>query len=184
MRHMKNKFVLALLICALLSLLEAGCAGRVSKGSYFPDFEGVDYQGNPVTNQIFQDYDATIINIWHVSTSNCTEQMEQLEAYYQRFKEQNINLIGIDIDSPVSDDLHDLSLDIISRKGVTFTNVIPDAEGKFFTDFISNVDAYPVAYIVDRQGKIIGKPIWGALEQSEDQLLEYLDQASGIRQMP
>ena len=143
----------------------------------FPEFSEVDTQGNTITNDIFADYDATILNFWNNGCGTCIEEMPELEDYYQEFKEKNINLIGVASDSGESDEQLKTAQDILSEKGVTYTNLSPNPENTLYLDFISQLAGYPTTYVIDREGNIIGAPIVGNVKAQEDTLNARLEQA-------
>ena len=99
--------IFAALLAAALALGLTACSSSqedlVSK-TPFPEFSEVDTQGNPVSNDIFSDYDATIVNFWNNGCGTCIEEMSELEELYQQFKEENINLIGVASDSGQSEE--------------------------------------------------------------------------------
>ena len=168
------------LLLALLMLVAAltGCsAGEdntlVSK-TPVPDFSEVDTQGNPVTSDIFADYDATIVNFWNNGCGTCIEEMPELEELYHQFQEQNINLIGVGTDSGEGEEQLETAQNILKEKGVTYVNISPDPEGAFYQDFISQVFTYPSTYIVDSEGNIIGAPITGNVKKQIDTVNERL----------
>lgn len=143
----------------------------------FPEFSESDTQGNVVTNDIFGDYDATIINFWNNGCGTCIEEMPELEEYYQSFQEQNINLIGVASDSGESDEQLKTAQDILAQKGVTYTNLSPDPDNALYQDFISQLAGYPTTYVVDREGNIVGAPIIGNVKEQEETLNTRLEQA-------
>lgn len=65
---------------ALMAALLAGCGSQeqslVSK-TPFPEFSEVDMEGNTITNEIFSDYDATIVNFWSNGCGSCIEEMPE-----------------------------------------------------------------------------------------------------------
>ena len=148
----------------------------------FPAFSELDTQGTTVTSDIFADYDATIINFWNNGCGTCIEEMPELEAYYQDFKEQNINLIGVASDSGESDGQLETAREILSEKGVTYTNLSPDPDNELYQDFISQLAGYPTTYVVDSEGNIVGAPIIGNVKAQEDTLNARLEQAMGAEQ--
>ena len=143
----------------------------------FPEFSESDTQGNVVTNDIFGDYDATILNFWNNGCGTCIEEMPELEEYYQSFQEQNINLIGVASDSGESDEQLKTAQDILAQKGVTYTNLSPDPDNALYQDFISQLAGYPTTYVVDREGNIVGAPIIGNVKEQEETLNTRLEQA-------
>ena len=174
-----NRLVSACLAAALVLSLSACSASEdelVSK-TPFPEFSESDTQGNVVTNDIFGDYDATIINFWNNGCGTCIEEMPELEEYYQSFQEQNINLIGVASDSGESDEQLKTAQDILAQKGVTYTNLSPDPDNALYQDFISQLAGYPTTYVVDREGNIVGAPIIGNVKEQEETLNTRLEQA-------
>ena len=167
-----------LLAAALMLTALTGCSGGkentlVSK-TPFPEFTEVDTEGNPVSSDIFADYDATLVNFWNNGCGTCIEEMPELEELYQQFQEQNINLIGVGTDSGVDEEQLETARAILKEKGVTYVNLAPDPEGAFYQDFISQVFTYPTTYIVDSEGNIIGAPIAGNVQKQIDAVNERL----------
>ena len=174
-----NRLVSACLAAALVLGLSACSASEdelVSK-TPFPEFSESDTQGNVVTNDIFGDYDATILNFWNNGCGTCIEEMPELEEYYQSFQEQNINLIGVASDSGESDEQLKTAQDILAQKGVTYTNLSPDPDNALYQDFISQLAGYPTTYVVDQEGNIVGAPIIGNVKEQEETLNTRLEQA-------
>lgn len=64
---------------------------------------------------------------------------------------------------------------ILTEKGVTYTNTIPDPESEFYKNFICEIAGFPTTYIVDREGNIIGAPLAGVVKNQEDTLLDRLE---------
>lgn len=174
------KKTISTILAAALMLGLTACSSSsdelVSK-TPFPTFSEVDTQGNTVTNDIFADYDATIINFWNNGCGTCIAEMPELEEYYQQFKEQNINLIGVASDSGEGEEQLETARNILSEKGVTYTNLSPDPENELYLDFISQLAGYPTTYVVDSEGNIVGAPIIGNVKDQEDTLKARLEQA-------
>ena len=172
-----KKSICILLAAGLMAGLSA-CSSSddtlVSK-TPFPAFSALDTQGNTVTSDIFADYDATIINFWNNGCGTCIEEMPELEAYYQDFKEQNINLIGVGADSGESEEQHETAQNILKEKEVTYQNISPDPEGSFYQEFVSELSTYPTTYLVDSEGNIIGAPIAGNVKKQKDKIQQRID---------
>lgn len=172
--------IVSTVLAAVLALGLTACSSSdeelVSK-TPFPEFSEVDTQGNPVTSDIFADYDATIVNFWNNGCGTCIEEMPELEEYYQGFKEKNINLIGVASDSGESDDQLETAQGILEEKGVTYTNLSPSPENTLYLDFISQLAGYPTTYVVDSEGNIVGAPIIGNVKAQAETLEHRLEQA-------
>ena len=170
-------------ICLFMAMIMStafltGCGSQESdliSKTPFPAFSESDTNGNPITNDIFADYDATIVNFWNNGCGTCIAEMPELEEMYQEFKEQNINLIGVGTDSGESEEQLATAQEILKEKGVTYQNISPNPENDFYKDFISELFTYPSTYIVDSDGNIIGAPIAGNVKAQKETLQARLD---------
>lgn len=177
----KTKKLLCILLCAVSILSLTGCVSTEIEATKkpFPEFEGVDFEGNTMNNDIFKDYDATVINFWTNGCGSCIAEMPELEDYFQNFKDRKINLIGVAASAGESDESKITSETILKEKGVTYSNLIPDNKSSFYTDFIGDIAGYPITYIVDSEGNMIGAPLIGVVKKQEDNLMKRLDEVVG-----
>ena len=175
MKKGSSLLLAAALLLAALTGCSAGEDNSLVSKTPFPAFTEVDTQGNPVSSDIFADYDATIVNFWNNGCGTCIEEMPELEELYHQFQERNINLIGVGTDSGTDEEQLETARTILKEKGVTYVNVSPDPEGAFYQDFISQVFTYPSTYIVDSEGNIIGAPITGNVKKQIDAVNERLE---------
>lgn len=175
MKKGSSLLLAAALLVAALTGCSAGEDNSLVSKTPFPEFSEVDTGGNPVTSDIFADYDATIVNFWNNGCGTCIEEMPELEELYHQFQEQNINLIGVGTDSGEGEEQLETAQNILKEKGVTYVNISPDPEGEFYKEFISEIFGYPTTYIVDGEGNIIGAPIIGNVKKQIDTVNERLE---------
>lgn len=170
-----KKFISMILATAcMLSLAACRSSEIEATVEPFPEFTATDFDGNEIGNDIFKEYDATIINFWTNGCGSCIAEMPELEQYYQDFKDKNINLIAVAASAGDSDEMRCGAEAILKEKGVTFTNIIPDIEGDFYKDFICEISGFPMTYIVDSEGNMIGAPIVGVVKNQEQTLMKRL----------
>ena len=93
MKKGSSLLLAAALLLAALTGCSAGEDNSLVSKTPFPAFTEVGTQGNPVSSDIFADYDATIVNFWNNGCGSCVAEMPELEELYQDFQERNINLI-------------------------------------------------------------------------------------------
>lgn len=174
-----RKIISFFLVLMLSTAFLAGCSSQesdiVSK-TPFPEFSETDTEGNVITNDIFADYDVTIVNFWNNGCGTCIAEMPELEEMYQDFQKDNINLIGVGADSGENKEQSALAQRILKEKGVTYQNISPNPENDFYKNFISNITGYPTTYIVDGKGNIIGAPLIGNVKEQMDSLQKRIDQ--------
>ena len=168
MKKGSSLLLAAALLLAALTGCSAGEDNSLVSKTPFPAFTEVDTQGNPVSSDIFADYDATIVNFWNNGCGSCIAEMPELEELDQDFKERNINLIGVGTDSGESQEQLDTAREILEEKGVTYRNIVPDPEGDFYKDFVADISTYPTTYIVDSEGNIVGADIVGNVKKQLD----------------
>ena len=179
---MKNKLtkkIMTLAMCATMLFSLAACGGSEidTETTPFPEITGNDFQGKAVTNDIFSDYEVTIVNFWNNGCGTCIEEMPELEEMYQEFKERNINLIGVGADSGESEEKLAFAKEIINSKNVTYMNISPNIDSELYTDMIEDLFSYPTTIVVDKNGNIVGTPIVGNVKNQIDALNSRIDLA-------
>lgn len=172
------KRFISIILSAVCMLTLAACGGGDIEATKeaFPQFEGADFEGRAVSNSIFEEYDATIVNFWTNGCGSCIAEMPELEEYYQDFKDKNMNLLAFAASAGESEEMRAQAESILKEKGVTYTNIIPDNESDFYKEFIGEISGYPMTYIVDSAGNMIGAPIVGVVKNQEDVLMKRLDE--------
>ena len=134
-----------------------------------PEFSTTDMDGNKVTNDIFADYDLTVVNFWATYCNPCINELPELAEWKKEFPD-NVNLIGllVDVDEKGSDQ-YKLAEKIIKETGADYQHLIAAEE---FDDMISNLVGVPTTFFVDSKGKIIGEPFAGADVDAYKQTVE------------
>ena len=134
-----------------------------------PEFSTTDMDGNKVTNDIFADYDLTVVNFWATYCNPCIDELPEL-AEWKKELPNNVNLIGllVDVDEKGSDQ-YKLAEKIIKETGADYQHLIATEE---FDDLISDLVGVPTTFFVDSTGKIIGEPFAGADVNAYKQTVE------------
>lgn len=134
------------------------------------DFSAQDFQGNPVTKEIFSDYDLTMVNLWATTCSYCVQEMPALEELRGELQSEGkrFNIISICMDVGNTDEIDETNLaaarEIIEETGVTYLSLIPDRvllEGR-----LNGIQAFPESFFVDRDGNVVSEPYVGALTKN------------------
>lgn len=134
-----------------------------------PQFSTTDMDGKKVTNDIFADYDLTVVNFWATYCNPCIDELPEL-AEWKKELPDNVNLIGLLVDVDEKDsDQYKLAEKIISQTGADYQHLIATEE---FDDMISNLVGVPTTFFVDSTGKIIGEPFAGADVSAYKQTVE------------
>lgn len=134
-----------------------------------PQFTTKDMDGNKVTNDIFAEYDLTVVNFWATYCNPCIDELPEL-AEWKKELPDNVNLIGllVNVDEKGSDQ-YKLAEKIIKETGADYQHLLATEE---FDDIISDLVGVPTTFFVDSTGKIIGEPFAGADVDAYKQTVE------------
>lgn len=147
----------------------------------FPSFSTVDLDGNAVTQDIFKEYDITMVNIWATWCNPCISEIPYISQVADSYANKNVNVIGILGDGI---DLNTFELDedaianakqILEQTSATYKTIVPDTE--IFLNILASLQYYPTTFFIDSNGNIIGEPYIGAHDYDDwsaiiDELLE------------
>lgn len=138
----------------------------LSQTSNLKNFTTKDLDGNTITQDIFKDYDVTMINIWATWCGPCVAEMPQLAEVYNKLP-KNANIITICTDG--------------ASQGELVKKIVTKANGKFTTltesdslndSLLKNITATPTTIFVDKEGNIIGKSQVGAPGSNEKEIVD------------
>lgn len=158
------KKMLIFLLTAVLLLQSAACAVGLS------EFTTVDTDGNTVTQEIFADYDLTMVNIWATWCGYCIEEMPAFAELKNRLPE-NVNLITICTDA---DTEAELAGEILAYANANFQSLLVSDEMN--AQLIRGVYGFPTTYFLDSSGQAVGEPIVGvpSLDAPADAYYDYI----------
>lgn len=128
-------------------------------------FETTDINGSSYTESIFSEYDLTLVNLFATWCTPCVSEMPELEQLYQDLKDQGVGIIGFALDTVDSAGQTDESAvataqELQEKTGVTYPLLIPDST--MLNGRLSDIQAVPETFFVDKNGNIVGDTIIGA----------------------
>ena len=137
---------------------------KLSVGKIAPGIEVPDLKGNKVTLlSIKTGY--TLLVFWSSQCPHCTEMMPKLKTWYDKQKEKKLEVIAVSLDTSRND-----WASFVKKEKLNWINVseLKGYLGKAEDEY--NIYATPTMYLLDREKKIIAKPItWRELEQALNQ---------------
>lgn len=134
-------------------------------GTGVGEFTTQDVFGTAYTQDVFRDYDLTLVNLFTTWCSPCVAEMPELEELYQQMKDQGVGVVGVVLDvlnekgEAPQEDLERAQL-LVERTGVTYPILLPDS-----TDFngrLTGIQAFPETFFVDQNGNIVGETYVGS----------------------
>lgn len=128
-------------------------------------FTTQDIYGETVTEDIFKEYDLTLVNCFATWCSPCIAEMPELAQLHETMAEKKVNVVAVCLDSlnnegEVDEDAVSLAKQIAEYSGAEFTFLVPDE--MYFGGRLSGIQAVPESFFVDGNGNIVGETYVGA----------------------
>ena len=139
-------------------------------------FKTKTLEGKEIDSSIFKDSKLTMINVWGTFCTPCIAELSDLQKLSEEVKSQNVNVIGIVSDTPDKDN-EELAKEILSKKGVTYTNIIPDET--IINNILEKIALVPTTLFVDSEGNVVGDLIVGS-KGTEEYKKEIVDRLKNI----
>lgn len=146
----------------------------------FQSFTAYDLEGNEVSQDIFQDYDLTMINIWATFCGPCISEMPELGELNQEYREKGVQVVGIVMDvlnskGEISEDQVSLAKEIVEKTGADYLHLLPSDD--LIEIKLKEVTGVPETVFVDKDGRLVGASYIGARDGDSwrtviDELLE------------
>lgn len=134
-------------------------------------FSTVDVFGNGYSEEVFQEYDLTLVNVFATWCSPCVEEIPELEKLRQEYADKGIKLgvIAVVLDtktvSGTDENAVKLAQKLFEKSGANFPFLVPD-DGNM-GGRLTGIESVPESFFVDSNGNIVSEPYIGAntLEQ-------------------
>lgn len=138
--------------------------GFEANGTLEP-FSVQDLDGRKYTNEMFQDKQLTMINVFTTWCSPCVNEIPDLEKLHTEMADQGVNIVGIVLDATdengnINEETVKTAKLLRERTKATYPFLIPDAGllgGK-----LKDIDAVPQTFFVDAKGNIVGETYTGS----------------------
>ena len=129
----------------------------------FPAFEGSDLGGNPVTSELFKENSVTVVNFWFSGCAPCIAELGELNELNEELKLKGGAVIGINADTIGGDESMIMEArQILEKKGAAYQNIYFPVESEA-GKLTYSITAFPTTVVVDRNGRMIGEPILGGI---------------------
>ena len=158
---------------------DGGQADDTAQSDAFPAFQGKDLDGNSVDSSLFADNAFTVVNFWFNGCKPCVEELDDLNVLNERIKEQGGELIGVNTETlDGNEEGIATAKQLLEAAGAKYRNIYFDA-GSDAGKFALGIMAFPTTYVFDRDGKIVGEPLLGGInnEKNMEILQKTMDEA-------
>ncbi len=136
------------------------------KSGSLGEFSMQDITGKTYTNEIFQDYELTMVNVFTTWCTPCINEIPDLEKLHQEVAGQGVQVIGIVLDTvtdangTIDEEAVEKAKVLAERTGASYPFLIPDADG--LQGRLHSIQAFPTTFFVDKNGSVIGKTYTGS----------------------
>ena len=129
----------------------------------FPEFEGMDLDGNPVTSELFKENSVTVVNFWFSTCAPCIAELGELNELNEKLQLRGGEVIGINADTIGGDEEMIMEAkELLKAKGAMYRNLY-FPENSEVGQLAYSIMAFPTTVVVDRNGNVVGEPILGGI---------------------
>ncbi len=150
-----TEFVAALERREAAELAAQKIRAALAVGTKFPDFNETDVSGKPISITNYQGK-VVLLDFWAASSASSRTELPYVMAAYRKYHDQGFEIIGISLDQDMA-------------KFTEFAQTMRLSWPQFFDGqgwqnklaVKYGVEKIPATYLLDREGKIIGKDLHG-----------------------
>ncbi len=128
-----------------------------------------DLYGEPVTVDVFSDYDITLVNVWATWCPPCVEEMPHLAEIAKEMGADGVGVVGIMSDAVSGGAIDEEALmtghSIMQGAGTEYPNIIVDEI--LYNELLSQSQVLPTTFFVDSNGNIVGNKYEGSRNKEE-----------------
>lgn len=129
------------------------------------EFTTQDINGQTYTQEIFQDYELTMVNVFTTWCSPCVAEIPDLEKLRQTMADQGVNVIGVVLDvlnekGEIEEDSLERAKLLAEQTGATYPFLLPDPT--YMNGRLIGIEAFPETFFVDKNGNIVGETYSGS----------------------
>jgi cytochrome c biogenesis protein CcmG/thiol:disulfide interchange protein DsbE len=100
-----------------------------------------------------------VLNFFASWCAPCKREAPDLESFWKRYRSDGLVVLGVDSGDTKSD-----ARRFLSAHGVTYPIVFDPGQTLAFGAYA--LPGFPVTYVVNRQGRVVGSPVLGAVSDS------------------
>ena len=134
-------------------------------GTSLGKFTIKDINGKQYNQDMFKDYDLTMINIFTTWCSPCVAEIPDLEKIHTTMAEQKVNVVGVVLDvldekGNIIQEYLEKAQSLAKQTGATYPILIPDST--YMNGRLIGIEAIPESFFVDKDGNIVGETYSGS----------------------
>ncbi|MFG6382746.1 MAG: TlpA family protein disulfide reductase [Lachnospiraceae bacterium] len=129
------------------------------------EFSMQDIEGETYTQDMFADYDLTMVNVFTTWCTPCVNEIPDLQKLREDIADKKVNVVGIVLDvidgtGKADEEVIEKAKLLAERTGATYPFLIPDSG--YLNGRLSGINAVPETFFVDKEGNIVGETYSGS----------------------
>lgn len=128
----------------------------------FITFEGMDLEGNTISEDVFLQSKLTMVNVWATYCDPCLREMPGLGELASEYDKSELQIIGIVSDVREGED-QSLVESLVQETGAAYPHLL--ANGSIDRAILSSVSGVPTTFFFDGEGAYLGGVV-GSAEKS------------------
>jgi thiol-disulfide isomerase/thioredoxin len=153
-----------------VSAQEDSSSERESEPVYIT-FEGIDLEGNAVSQDIFSQSKLTMVNVWATYCNPCLNEMPGLGELAAEHDAEEFQLIGIVSDVMEGED-QTLVENLVQETSANYIHLL--ANDSIGQALLSGVSAVPTTFFFDQEGTYLGGVVGSAEKSDWEELIHGL----------
>lgn len=137
----------------------------------FITFEGIDLEGNTISEDIFLQSDLTMVNVWATYCNPCLNEMPGLGELAAEYEQSQFQIIGIVSDVQEGED-QTLVESLIQQTGANYPHLL--ANDSIYQALLAGVSGVPTTFFFDGEGAYLGGVVGSAEKSQWEELIHEL----------
>lgn len=134
-------------------------------------FEGIDLEGNTISQEVFSKSKLTMVNVWATYCSPCLSEMPGLGELVAEHDSSEFQIIGIISDVWEGED-QELAESLIQQTGANYPHLL--VNDSIYYEILTSVTAVPTTFFFDGDGAFLGGVVGSAEKSAWEELISGL----------
>lgn len=145
---------------------EISDSDRISLG----EFTTQDINGETYNQDMFKDYELTLVNVFATWCSPCVAEIPDLEKLNNQMGDQGVHVVGVLLDvlnakGEMEPEGVERAKFLAEQTGAAYPFLVPDST--YFNGRLIGIEAIPETFFVDKNGNIVGETYSGSRSLEE-----------------
>lgn len=134
------------------------------------EFSMQDITGETYTQEMFAEYDLTMVNVFTTWCTPCINEIPDLQTLSGEMADKGVNVVGIALDcidgsGGTDEEAIEKAKMLAEYTGASYPFLIPDES--YLNGRLSGINAVPETFFVDKEGNIVGETYSGSRSLEE-----------------